>query len=195
VGAVLYLEGAKLDHLRAEVKFLSDDEIGFGGELPRPLQTELWTTWEELRRLSEQLDEPRLPSEQFVQHHVSKSTTWVLADLWQKLRIQVETYRQQAPLVAAIQEWVAGEQQSGRLPQQLPRDLDINELGMPESLVDAVWRVRRKEGFEPKAKFWEPFLEVLTTEDSVDRAALLVRMAQEELKNTRARASLQQLFG
>jgi len=198
--ALLNSDPQSQEYLLAEVEHLTDDELA-NPTSPKEedvLETakELAETWEELRLLSERIEEPRLQSERLIRDRAEKATTWQLADLWQQLQLSVITHRERVRVVGQVREWIEAAQREGVLPQQLPQKLDVAKIGMPGALVEEFMRTQNPQGgIQLGAEFWEPYLEILDAPDPDVRAKLLVKMAQDEVKTTRARVTLREIIG
>lgn len=181
-----------VDYLQAEVVVMEEPEM----EL---LQTDtakvLISAWEELRMLSASLDEPRLESEQAIKQCILMQSTWQVVHLWERLQVATRTHREKVLVRSAMKEWIEGRQLMGELPQQLPQQLDITSIGMPELLVAAYVRSHSAGGIEMEGDFWEALLHILAASSAEKRRSLLLQWAQEEIKLLRARAGLRDLLG
>jgi len=169
--------GNKVDYLRAEVELLEGDgeDPGAGGE---PRWGELAELWEELRAISERLEEPQLRRE-VIRDWAPKASTWELAAAWQELQASSQLHRTRTQALAGAREWLRSRQELGLLPKELPPNLDASQIGMPEELFRAI------AGFpDLPAAFWEPLLSVLAAPRPAERGAILA------LRLARARLSL-----
>mmetsp|Transcript_126741 Transcript_126741/g.316751 ORF Transcript_126741/g.316751 Transcript_126741/m.316751 type:complete len:289 (+) Transcript_126741:533-1399(+) len=195
-------QGLKIEYARAEAQALADTESlksGFAGEgtgvREQTIAADLVEAWEDLRLLAERAEEPRLQSHRFMKETVRKSPTWQLADLWQRLQLSTLVHRERARVTEEVKEWIEVQQQAGRLPRQLPPQVDVTKIGLPAPMIEDFVKAHTPSALTLSDDFWAPLLDILTAEDPKARAQLLVQITQEEIKVTRARVNLKELLG
>jgi len=189
--------GARVDYLRAEVQPLPDNEPTLDGETWEfSVFQELASTWETLRTMSEVLDEPRLPSKDVLENRVYSSSTWQLLEFWQRLQICTQTYRDKACAAGMVTDWVEQQQQLGNLPAELPKQVDASQIGMPQSLMEAVHKLQTTAPVvELRPEFMAPILEVMAEDDYKERVAMLTELAANQVKVLQARIALRNMLG
>lgn len=183
--------GAKVSYLQAEVNVLTDPDAEI---VQTATAKQLIDSLEELRKLSERLDEPRLQSELIIKQSVLMTSTWHLIDLWQRLQIASQTHRARAHVHRLLRDWIKGQQSVGRLPTPLPQHINLAALDAPASVVEAFMRVRNPEGIDLGSEFWDRLLSMLAAKDAEERWTLLLEWTQEEVNLALARASLHKLM-
>lgn len=198
-------QGAKLDYAYAEVELLRDPEaigagvVGLGGSAATVTRlsaaTRLAEAWEDIRLVAERIDEPRMQSNRLIVDSVRRSPTWQLAQLWQRLQLSAQAHRERVRVTGEVKEWIEVLQQQGRLPRQLPPQVDVTKLGLPAPLLEAFVKSHSAGGMTLGDEFWEPLLEVLSSSSADSRSELLIRLAADELKVMQARSSLKELLG
>lgn len=186
--------GAKIDYLRGEVEIMHDDELHEGGMDPNAPE-EMAKAMEELRCLSATLSEPRLESEEVIQNAMTNTTSWQIASLWTKLQQSKKRHRDGIHLISQVEDWVKMQQELGKLPQELPDELDPRAIGMPEDLLNQVKNMQQRIPPPLESGFFEPLLQVLGEDSARVRGELLTEMIENEVRATRARASLRSLLG
>lgn len=183
--------GAKVSYLQAEVEVLEEPKMEL---LKTSTAKELIDVWEEFRAISESQDEPRLQSEDLIKRSVLTTSTWQLADLWQRLLVAIRTYREKARLHAEVREWIRLRQSQGRLPQQLPPRLDAGQIGLPQHLREELVKSQGPIGVEFGSEFWDQLVTILATDDPETRRELLLQWAHEEVRVSEARKALRGVF-
>jgi len=186
------LSNADVNYLKAEVELLPESRMEV---VNASWVKDFVDIWEELRALSESLDEPRLESKSVIRQSVIRSTSYQLADLWQRLQVQSTIYRDKARVHTALRNWIETEQQQGRLPEKLPSQLNLQAIGTPQALIEAYTELATPGAVTLSKDFWDPLLNVLAEDDAEERRRKLRRLAQEEVKITRARSSLRSMLG
>jgi len=181
--------GAKVQYLRAEVGMVEEPKMEI---VQTTTARELIDAWDELRLISERLEEPRFESNQMVKRTLLKASSWQIAGVWQKLQIALLAHREKARAHAALHEWIARRQSEGRLPRNLPQ-LDAAEV--PQELLAAVARSQGPQGPELGGDFWTPLLKVLAAGSAQQRRSRLLALAQEEVRLARARTAIRELLG
>lgn len=183
---------ARDNYLEAEVEVLPESKL----EVVNTSWVErIGDNWEELRALSEILHEPRLESKQVIQQSMLRSSSFQLAGLWQRWQAQSTIYREKGRVHAALNDFIKNEQQKGRLPEQLPSQLNLQAIGTPTDLVEAYTELTTRGARSLSEDFWDPLLRILAADDPEERRRELLKLAQEEVKVTRARSSLRDLLG
>lgn len=193
--------GNKIDYLRAEVEFLDDDEdltaASSSGEEGGPssfssaeagLRDQLAAAWEQLQLVSQGTHEPRFRSE-FIREVVPRSTTWELASAWQEVQMAVSAHRQRAQVLSQASDWIKSQQERGKLPANLPSQLDVGSMGLPESILRGL-----SAPPEFSSEFWTPLLRVLAAGGPDERLRILLRNARDAVQLTTARLSLRSLL-
>eukprot|EP00931_Biecheleriopsis_adriatica_P120392 TRINITY_DN95513_c0_g1_i1.p1 TRINITY_DN95513_c0_g1~~TRINITY_DN95513_c0_g1_i1.p1 ORF type:complete len:388 (-),score=77.19 TRINITY_DN95513_c0_g1_i1:121-1284(-) len=193
-------DGLQTDYLRAEVQLLPDAKEARGegpadAGLDDASSSLLLDAWQDLFQLASTLEEPRLASLDVIKEEVRKSSTWQLAYLWQQLQQQIRKHREKVKVSSALGDWIRGQQVAGRLPSQLPEQVDVSKIGVPDSLALQIAKVRHSDGTNLGSGFWDPFLRILATESRSDRGQLLVDEALEEVEKTRTRSLLRDIVG
>jgi len=174
-------DGQRVNYLRVEAEVLPDT----GRE---PGSMDLVQHWTDLAAVSHRIDEPRMGN--VSAKEVTTASNWQLAALWYKLQVAVRAHRAEAQVADAVNSWMKQEREQGRLHQDASNALD----SLPGPLVDQIKRLKGPLGPQLDLMFYEPFLTLLGTSDAHARSQLLEKMAHEELKLTRARASVRELF-
>lgn len=193
--SALYDKGQKgeiLDYLQAEVEVYQDPKAEVVQTATAKL---LMDSLEELRAVSERLDEPRLQSQTIIKQSVLATSTWQLMDLWQRLHIAYMTHREKVHVHHVLREWVERQQEAGKLPTPLPNQLSLAELDAPESVVKAFMRVRNPGLVDMGSEFWDRLLQILATNQAQQRWQLLLEWTQEEVNLALARASVKGVVG
>lgn len=179
------------NYLEAEVEVLPDSQMEV---VNTSWVKQTVDSWEELRALSEVLEEPRLESKPVIKQNMMRSTSYQLAGLWQKWQVQSAIYRQKSRVHTALRSFIKGEQQQGRLPDPLPSQLNLQAIGTPTDLIEAYTELTTRTVTLPE-DFWGPLLSILADDDSDERRHKLLKLAENELKITRARSSLRNMLG
>lgn len=188
---MLDASNARENYLEAEVEVLPESQMEV---VNTSWVKQAVDSWEELRALSEILDEPRLESKPVIQQSMLRSTSYQLAGLWQRWRVQSAIYREKARVHTALRSFIKGEQQQGRLPKQLPTQLNLQAIGTPTDLIEAYTELTTR-AITLSEDFWGPLLSILADDDSDERRHKLLKLAEKELKITRARSSLRNMLG
>jgi len=183
---------ANVSYLQAEVEVLTDPQAEV-----RLMATakQLMESLEELRAVSERLNEPRLQSVAVIKQTVLRSSTWQLLDLWQRLQIASRTHRLRTQVHHVLREWLQRQQSSGRLPTPLPTQLNLAELDVPTPILQAYLRVRNPEDIELGSEFWDRLLGIFAASDGQEHWKLLLEWTREEVKLAFARASVHDVLG
>lgn len=197
-GLTVNAEGQRLDYMRAEVEMIAyqtkeADQADFNSTAS--LRDRLGDVWEEIRLIAERLNEPRLNSARYLNERITSSSLCQLADLWQRLGLNLESHRGRQRVNLQVKEWILVQQARGNLPQVLPQKLDIAELGLPVPLIEAFVKYHSQGAVSTDIDFWEPLLEILVAEGPEERGALLLRQAEKEASMARARVALKDLLG
>jgi len=191
-------EGRRLNYMRAEIEMLAyqtkeADQAEFNSTAS--LRSKLEDAWEEIRLIAERLNEPRLNSARYLTERISSSSLCQLADLWQRLGLNLDAHRGRLRVNLQVKEWISVQQARGNLPQVLPQQIDISKLGLPVPLVEAVVKYYSQGAVSTDIVFWEPLLEILVAKGPEERGALLLQQAQKEARMARARVALKDLLG
>lgn len=191
-------EGQKVDYMRAEVEMHTvqtreADQADFNSTAS--LRSKLVDAWEEIRLIAERLNEPRLNSAKYLNERVTSASLCQLADLWQRLGLNLESHRGRQRVQGEVKEWISVQQARGKLPQVLPPQLDIAKLGLPGNLVEAFVKYHSQGSVSTDIRFWEPLLEILVAEGPEERGMLLLQQAEKEARLARARVALKELLG
>lgn len=176
--------GNKIDYLRAEVELLDTiqadaadiEDPTMGTEASEILSHEL----RQLGEVAQAVNEPRLKGLEMEPPSLALMGTWRLAESWMAQQMAVRITRGRSRLLQEAREWIATEQQAGRLPADLPVEHMLRGIsaGVPELDDD----------------FWEPLLGLLASSDARERANKLIELARTELQLLRARTSLRAVF-
>lgn len=186
-------QGNPTDYLRAEVQLIegqSDEPIS--STVTESISSDLRQLWQEIRSVSESIEEPRLRSEADIDEMFRTGTTWQLADTWQQLQRQVQVHRARMFVYAKLQEWVTLQQELGNLQSGSIRELDASMV--PAHLQEELHVLQKPEMIEMDRQFWDPLLAVLAEPDADVRTRRLSEMARAELSVARARLSLRNIF-
>lgn len=184
--------GNKVDYLRAEVEFMDDTEDSLDDGPGTEMAAELAEVWAELGGLYERADGLQVTAGRGLDaERLAGASTWTLAEVWQQTQYSVRVQREQMRVVREVRAWVQDQQEQGLLPSELPKRLDVEQLGLPAPLLEDLRRIGQG-GAEVVGGLWEDMLGVLAAEGADVRGALLVGLAREEARLARTRIALRE---
>jgi len=182
--------GDPRQYMRAEVELL--DEVP-DTKLSMEAVQELAPLWERLRNASKELDEPQLPGQSIL----TLFTRWQLADVWKSHMMTVQVRRANARAKRKIQDWIRFEQNSGRLPSDLPplpKGHSFAKLGVPLTLLNELKWSWSSRWLQLDDDFFEPLLQLQAVPDEKTWQSLFLENMRNQFKLSYTRLSLKKML-
>jgi len=177
--------GDPQQYLRAEVEMLEEvpDE-----KLDAEAVRTLGAVWEQLRDISSQLDEPKLPMKSILKLY----SRWQVAELWESYLLLVQLKRANALAVRNIQEWIRIEKRNGKsVPAASQGD---SKTAVPSALLNPFKWSRTVRTLQLDDAFWIPLLRLQAATDAENFQQVLLQMMKNELHLMQTRMSLKNLL-
>jgi len=185
--------GRVVEYMRAEVEVLEGDgKCAASDSVNQDTLDNLAELWQDHRSLAERLEEPRLPSDEWIENLFSYASIWQIADSWRQVTRHVHIGRARASVYEQINEFVFSAQKEGLLPEHLEQPVDIGSLGIPipDDIIQDLISLQDTEKVTLGPEFWDPLLQIIAAGDAQSRADLLTEQAREEIRIARARIAL-----